>query len=296
MDNTGVDFRDAPLEIRNDYDLKARNMLKQVQSLINQGAIVDEYEKTLRSMPQEMVMTIICNVKELDDWEIPDTNIKLEIQETFTNKKNPESDFLRDDSFNVNLEKDAMSESINRFQMIHCPACGKEVSEKAVQCPACGHPVRQTIRLNRARDVTRGIADKTVSGIKIAKPFLKTIGKIAIIIFVSLGVFGIKVSMGSPERYASGTLREAYFVLQGVFGILTWWAILGLTCLFFGRKRIHFLWRSFMWLTILPVVAHALVFFKNGAALMPIQGLLVAYFFLVFIPWFLLAQYYHGER
>lgn len=200
-----------------------------------------------------------------------------------------------------------MNESINRVQMIHCPACGKDVSEKAVQCPACGHPVRQTIRLNHAKDVTNVVARKTMSGIKIAKPFLKTVGKIAIIVFVSLGVFGIKVSMGALEQNNNRALREAYFVVQGVLGVLTWWAILGLTCLFFGRKRIRFLWRSFMWLTILPVVAHILVFFENSDSFnprpeffsdsfSPSPAFFIAYLILVIIPWLKLADYYQEKR
>ncbi|WP_091570333.1 zinc-ribbon domain-containing protein [Oryzisolibacter propanilivorax] len=26
--------------------------------------------------------------------------------------------------------------------LIHCPACGREVSEQAQACPGCGHPLR----------------------------------------------------------------------------------------------------------------------------------------------------------
>ena len=39
------------------------------------------------------------------------------------------------------------------IQMIHCPACGKEISEQAIQCPSCGHPVRETLRIKHATEV-----------------------------------------------------------------------------------------------------------------------------------------------
>ena len=160
-----------------------------------------------------------------------------------------------------------------KIKMISCPACKKEISEQAIQCPGCGHPVRQTLRGVHIRTFLRKISrfvlnalakifnvkksDEDLPAKTIIKNTSKCIVKIGIITVVCICIRAVKAMIEpAPYYYAGESEQQIQFIMQGLLSGLMWWAIMGLTSKFFGRKRLLFaLWNLFIFFSIVSIPA-----------------------------------------
>ena len=173
--------------------------------------------------------------------------------------------------------------------IIQCPECQKEISDKAKKCPHCGFPVARTAK--QAELAERATAYRTrivVAAPRIAKAVGRNTIKLGVIAIICLCIGALKASMGQPPSfYASQADHTLYASIQNTLSNLVWWALMGLTRKFYGRRPIRVLWFFFMFFTAIPLLLNLFKMFNFAVE----HG--CAYFLFVGLPWVTLARCFY---